>query len=1046
MEAATPPIICFPGFPSESPARNWGVPVSGRLTLRQNRFVLLPCAALAVLLAVGLASSLLVGQSERPPEFEPQPQETPQQRPPAGISMSADFAWRWTDGPLSVMLLRGNCRIRDGDTELSADSIVVWRRSQTKFLAGEERLLVYLEHNARIERPGATIRKPFLFRELTTTRGAQFAAGTRIVDRSAAKDPVYARAEERRKHSSDAGAIFQQTSAPIDGETDEFLPQLISLQKRDSRGELRRVRIFPRSEVSFSVHSFESKATSPPEQVWVLSGGVNMIVDGISSFGVIDLSADRMVVWTQTLKDGNFQSETLQSQDTPFEVYLEGNIVIRQGKNIIRATRAVYDARENRGLILDAHLKAFVPALGDSVRIRASRIRQLSKNSFHATKAWATTSKFGVPGYRLQASDIFLENRRIEPLFGSTRFDPRTGRPVSNEVQWMTSLNNVFYVEQLPVTYLPYVSAPAENPNIPLKRASAGYDRVFGGRLQTVWDAFGVFGIEQPRGVDWFLHSDTFTDRGTGLGTSGNYEFRDPFGIPGLVKGEGIIYGVYDEGRDNLGNGRRDLIPDNEERGRVRLRHRHDLPYGLTVIGEVGLISDRNFLEQYFEREFDRDKDNETLLYAKQQLDNFAWTGIARPQLNDFENTTEWLPRGDLYLLSEPFFDGRLTWSSHTSAGYGRLRVSEGPTDPTEIFTPLPFIADLDGAVLMTRHELNAPFSLGPVNFVPYVWGEAAYWDQGFARQDLDRYVGAAGLRGSLMFWRTFPEVYSEMFNLNGLAHKSLFEFDYSYTDSTQPLSAIPQYNEFDENAQERFRERFLTNTFGGVLPGQLEPRFYAVRTGAGSYVTAPYHELVADQQVLRLAWRNTLQTKVGPPERLRIKDWMSLDLEASFFPEAERDNFGEDIGLLGAFYRWNLSDQTTFLANAQYDLFENAPEIFNVGFITGRGERGNIYLGLRQVKGANLDSMIATASFSYQMSPKWIATAGTAYDLRENRNGGQSMTITRIGADFLVHVGANFDAGKNNAGFTLAIEPRLGALRNRLTRLGSLVPGTQAQ
>jgi len=275
------------------------------------------------------------------------------------------------------------------------------------------------------------------------------------------------------------------------------------------------------------------------------------------------------------------------------------------------------------------------------------------------------------------------------------------------------------------------------------------------------------------------------------------------------------------------------------------------------------------------------------------------------------------------------------------------------------------------------------------------------------------------------MAWRVFPYVRSRAFNLNGLAHKMTFELDYSFTDSTQPLSAIPQWNEFDDNAQERFRNRFVTNTFNGTLPDTFDPRFYAVRTGAAHYVTSPYHEMVDDQQVARFAIRQRLQTKEGPPDRMRIKDWMTLDLEAAFFPDADRDNFGEDFGLLGGRYRWNVGSRTSILANAYYDLFDDAQQLWNIGVLSQRTRRGSIYLGLRQVKGASLDSQIATASYTYQMSPKWLSTAGTAYDFGDGRNIGQSITFTRVGADFLIHFGANYDQSKGNAGIAFAIEPR---------------------
>jgi len=49
------------------------------------------------------------------------------------------------------------------------------------------------------------------------------------------------------------------------------------------------------------------------------------------------------------------------------------------------------------------------------------------------------------------------------------------------------------------------------------------------------------------------------------------------------------------------------------------------------------------------------------------------------------------------------------------------------------------------------------------------------------------------------------------------------------------------------------------------------------------------------------------------------------------------------------------------------------------------------------------------------------------AYDIREGQNRGESFMITRVGADFLFHVGAVFDPNKNNVGFAFSFEPRFG-------------------
>ena len=59
-----------------------------------------------------------------------------------------------------------------------------------------------------------------------------------------------------------------------------------------------------------------------------------------------------------------------------------------------------------------------------------------------------------------------------------------------------------------------------------------------------------------------------------------------------------------------------------------------------------------------------------------------------------------------------------------------------------------------------------------------------------------------------------------------------------------------------------------------------------------------------------------------------------------------------------------------------------------------------------------------------------------------------QSLTLTRLGRDFNLHLGANFDASKNNAGLVLSVEPRFfpmasGNPNNQMTpQLGSLNGG----
>lgn len=961
------------------------------------------------------------------------------------ILIQSDYGQYWFENETKVSVLRGNCRISQGETELKAERIVIWNHSDETSRGTRQSLSIFLEGDVRIDTIGQSLNKPVFMAELKTVAKVEERI-SRVTKKQSEEDPLFQRAFEFR-HDQEKHRV-QQAQFLVADESEEG-PAFRTFEVQRPTGKLRRFRLYPRSGGDIHITS-EPTNSIPAEQMIVVDGGVNLIVEGldyeVSGLGpvrVVDLSADRIVIWTQPV-NLNGQEEHVQSDDSPFAVYLEGHVEIRQGNRTVTANYAVYDDQEKRGLMINAELKTIIPRINGKVRVRARQIRQLSENNFHAIQAWATASEFGKPGYRIRSTDIFIDQRYPVGILNNPA-DPFSGSPVGEPEPWLTSLNNTFLIEDIPVFYLPKVSVPAKDPNIPLRRIKVGQNRIFGTQIQTRWDLFQLLGKEEPRGTKTDLLLDYHSDRGPAFGLETEYERMNLWGLSGRNDGSFLGYYVNDSGKDNLGYQRRDLDLETSNRYRLHWKHRNRLPNDLTVIAELGALSDRNFLEQYYEKEFDEGKDNETLVYLRKKQENWAGTLTARTQLNDFSNTTEWYPKADLYGLHEPFFNGYLNWSNHTSAGYANLQPADAPSDPNDLFTPIPYVTDASGAVLMSRHELSAPFEVGPINFVPYVMGEAAYWGEDFNNDQIDRLVGTAGIRSSLLFWKPYYGVHSRILGLNGLAHKVLLEAEYAYTDSSESFANIPQYNEFDDNAQERFRERLLVNTFGGVLPTVFEPRYYAIRSGAGYSVTAPYHELIDDQQVARFAIRQRLQTKVGPPEHERIKDWMTLDLAASYFPDADRDNFGEDIGLISGNYAWNIGARTRFLANAEYDLFDNAQQIWNVGVLSQRSARGSFYLGLRQIKGANLHSQTLTASYSYQMSPKWISTFGTAYDIKEQQDRGQSLTITRLGKDFNFHLGFTNDVSKNNVGVALMIQPKFLPLGLSSSQLGS-VAGNQQQ
>jgi lipopolysaccharide export system protein LptA len=1034
--------------------------VKGLKPLSRSLQTLVLCAA-ALPIALLCAHTLVRGDSDARarPEREP-------------ISISATFAQTWQQDRETVQLLRGQCRIVQGGTTIRAERMVLWRRAASAQSPARERITAYLEHDVRVDEPGNTLTEQTLLIDLVTEAGVTVEAQRPITGQVGTDDQTYRRAAVRR------GSVRKGPAQQVQFPAPDAEPEIRNVQLKPPPGGIRRLRWYPRGGAGYSIESHRSENTTPPEQIVTITGGVNLLVDvpeqqpgTPTALGTIDLSADRVVIWMDATAMDNITSEVVQPQEMPLQIYLEGHIVVHQGRSVLHASQAFYDVREERALLLNSEVRARIPGFPVKVRVRAQQLRQLGHDTFHAQQAFITTSEFAKPGYRLQVSDLFLEPRFNDPWTAGDgpQFDPETGEPVGESTLWATTLNNTFFIEDVPVFYFPYLSAPAEDPNIPIRNLQFHSDRIFGQAVYTTWDMFKLTGLDRPAGTRWDLNVNYLSYRGPQVGTSGLWNGNGRFGLDGPYRGQGFASFIYDRGNDNLGEDRLNLIPAQKSRGGLNIRDQQNLPQGMILQSELSYLSDRNWLEQYREREFDTGKDYETMLYLRQNLDNWGWSAQGRARPYNYYNTTEWLPRGDLFGLAEPLFGGLLTWSSHTYAGYATQRIADKPTDPNDLYTVLPFEGNGQGLVASTRHEIDMPFQLGPVHFVPYALGEEAFWGSAFHNIDnpvpidgrifgstqvdegsLNRLYGSLGARASMEMWKTFPEVYSEIFNLNGLAHKMVFDANYSFSTSNQSLGLVPQYNEFDDNAQEQFRRRLLVNTYDGTLPPQFEPRFFAVRSGTAAGVTTPYNELVDNMNVLRLGWRQRLQTKVGPINAPRIKNWMTLDLETSFFPDYNRDNFGQPFGLYGARYNWYMGDRTTLTAGALLDSFTNHETIWNVGLMSQRSARGTVYVGIRDIQGPPLlHTEILTASYSYVMSPKWISSVGTAYDLAERQNRGQTVQITRVGADFLIHVGTLVDPTKNNFGVAISIEPRFAPFTGtsgaagQSTQLGSLLYGT---
>jgi len=208
---------------------------------------------------------------------------------------------------------------------------------------------------------------------------------------------------------------------------------------------------------------------------------------------------------------------------------------------------------------------------------------------------------------------------------------------------------------------------------------------------------------------------------------------------------------------------------------------------------------------------------------------------------------------------AEPLLGVALTWSSHTYAGNANHAHCQSPTRPSRPVTRASLRRELQvGLWPRSRHEIDMPFFTGAVSISsPTPWAKIltgdAFHNIGSTTpltEESVRHTGTKlvnpwthlGMRGSFETWRKViprckSNVQLEWHAPNGLRPNS------SFSESTNPFGR-PAVHEVDTTpALRRGCGEHLGRTGRTV-----RPRFFAVRSGAGSSVTAPYQRTVATE------------------------------------------------------------------------------------------------------------------------------------------------------------------------------------------------------
>ncbi len=463
--------------------------------------------------------------------------------------------------------------------------------------------------------------------------------------------------------------------------------------------------------------------------------------------------------------------------------------------------------------------------------------------------------------------------------------------------------------------------------------------------------------INDERWGNWTLHTRYLGDRGPGVGLDLRYRTETY---------RGRFEGFYqsDRGKDRLfGN------PPDKNRGRVLLRHRQLLPENIQLDVEISKITDRGFLPEYYEREFKEDKDQETLLYLKRAVENRAATFLASVRQNDFLDQVERQPQFGYDIISEPLFDIGDT-TVYLDTEYEVTRARRRFDDNTNRKDIDSFRVDLDNKVAV-------PFFAGPIKLQPFAGIRYSYYSNSrIGERPIHRIASLFGVQATTQLSRTF-DFNGGFFNLNGLRHIIMPEIEYLVISHvSRNVGDFPQFDRIDA---------------------------------------------VSESQAIRIGVRNRLQTIWEINKENQVVDFVDLDVEWTFFPNANRDNFGESAGNIDVDFMLRLSPKLTYLLDLEYSFRLETMEVLNTTLGWAPNEEFQVGVGYRRYVDVN-DVVILQSQ--WRPVERFAVRGSVGYDFQDGEFQDAKVSFVRYGADWVFEIDISWD-NSGDFGFGVAISPR---------------------
>ncbi|HEY5894097.1 MAG TPA: LPS assembly protein LptD [Chthoniobacterales bacterium] len=628
----------------------------------------------------------------------------------------------------------------------------------------------------------------------------------------------------------------------------------------------------------------------------------------------------------------------------------EGNVVIYSKDSTIYCDYAQYNP-DTKDVLLKGHVKIYQAALvfsGESALYNLDTKNLRASDFLGASLPYRFQGEnlYTIPGGYGVKNGFFTTHDSSNPDF---RIRARTVRIYPDDR--IVFSNVTLFVGKTPIFWLPYLYQSLNETNSFL--IMPGYS--------SKWGAFVMSTYTFPV-TDWMTgtaHLDYRLERGPAAGLDLRYRFGK-----GETKswGDIVTYFLSDNATDtNTTSLTRPPVPT--DRYRLGWKSKMYLTEDWTAMVDSTILSDSLFLEDFYPGENALNPQPDNVFSTVYRRENWTLTGLARAQLNQFQETVERLPDVSLDITRTQLFGLPIYYEGSTSGGY-----------ITEAFADTSTLEKLETGRFDTFHQLSfANTYFGWLSLVPRAGFRATYYDRtnslvsgSTTNNDPGwRTVYDLGVEASFKLSRTWNNVHSRFLGVDGLKHV------------VQPYTNFSYTSEPSLTAQELYPiDTFIPST---QLPMFEFPEFIAL-------------DSIEQATILRLGLRNRLLTKRDDQTVV----WMELD---TYF-NVNYDNPYDATDYSNLFNRFRFSPLpwVSFTLDSQFPVFDDGFTEVNSSLSFMASKDLSFSVGQRYIENNPeiQDSNLLNFGVYYQIDENWAVSAAEEYEFEDSTWQSQRYSVHR--------------------------------------------------